>query len=169
LNSVTENSDEVTIRANWVVLVSRRSAYSIASDFERFASHFPRLARSTKVTSRSGNHLVIDVVAASFGRFFPDVRVTINAELLPNTGYRCSTHNHTFGTTGREELILSDAPAGTQIAYTYIVKVRLKWLRPLYGWLVRRFGLPFWKRNYLDPLTQLARRHEREAFTKDAA
>ena len=168
MDSITEDSDEVAIRANWVVPVSRSSIYSVASDFERFASHFPKLARSTHVTSRTGQHLVVEAVAESFGRFFPSVRVTINAELLPDTGYRCSTHNHTFSTTGREELILSDAPAGTQIAYTYIVKVRRRWLRPLYGWLVRQFGLPYWKRNYLDPMTHLARNHERAVLGRDA-
>ena len=115
MNSITEDLDEVTVRATWVVPASRRSVYAIASDFESFASHFPKLARSTHVTSRAGDHLVVEVLAASFGGFFPSVRVTINAELLPGTGYRCSTHNHTFSTTGIEKLLLSDAPIGTQI------------------------------------------------------
>lgn len=106
--------------------------------------------------------MTIEVTSASFGRLFPTARITIHAELLPGVGYRCSTVNHTFGTTGREELLLSDALQGTQISYTYFVRVRRRWLRPLYGWLVRRFAVPFWKRHYLDPLTQLARAHARE-------
>lgn len=168
MNSITEDLDEVTVRANWVVPASRRSVFAIASDFESFAVHFPKLARSTHITSQAGDHLVVEVLAASFGRFFPSVRVTINVELLPGTGYRCSTHNHTFSTTGREELLLSDTPIGTQITYTYVVKVGRRWFRPLYGWLARRFGLPFWKRNYLDPLTRLAQDHEHAALAERA-
>jgi hypothetical protein len=169
LDSIIEQSDELAIRAIWVIPAPRLSVYAVASDFERFPLYFPKLARSACVTSRSADQMIIEVEAASFGRFFPAVRVTINAELLPGTGYRCSTFNHTFGTTGREEFVLTDAPQGTQISYTYIVRVGRKWLRPLYGWLVRRFGLPYWKRHYLDPLTQLARNHEREVISKAAA
>lgn len=169
MDSITEQSDELAIRAIWVIPASRPSVYAVASDFERFPSHFPKLARSARVTSRSGDQMVIEVEAASFGRFFPAARITINVELLPGVGYRCSTFNHTFGTTGREAFILSDVPQGTQISYTYVVKVRRRWLRPLYGWLVRRLALSYWKRHYLDPLTQLARNHEREGLSKARA
>ncbi len=168
MDSITEQSDELAIQATWVIAAPRTSVYAVASDFERFPAHFPKLARSARVTSRSGDQLVIEVEAASFGRCFPTVRITIHAELLPGLGYRCSTLNHTFGTTGKEELLLADASQGTQITYTYLVKVRRRWLRPLYGWLVRRFALSYWKRHYLDPLTQLARDHAREALSKAA-
>lgn len=168
MDSITEQSDELAIRAIWVIAAPRPSVYAIASDFERFPFYFPKLARSARVTSRSGDRMVIEVEAASFGRGFPTVRITIDVEFLPGTGYRCATLNHTFGTTGREELLLADAPQGTRISYTYFVKVRRRWLRPLYGWLVRRFALPYWKRHYLDPLTRLARDHGREAISKAA-
>jgi hypothetical protein len=169
LDSITEQSDELAIRAIWVIPAPRLSVYTVASDFERLALHFPKLARSACVTSRSADQMVIEVEAASFGWFFPAVRLTIHAELLPGIGYRCSTFNHTFGTTGREEFVLTDAPQGTQIAYTYIVKVRRRWLRPLYGWLVRRFALSYWRHHYLEPLTRLAQNHAREAISKAEA
>jgi len=169
LDSITEQSDELAIRAIWVIPAPRLSVYAVASDFERLALHFPKLARSSRVTSRSEEQRGVEVEAASFGRFFPAVRLTIHAELLPGIGYRCSTFNHTFGTTGKEEFVLTDAPQGTQIAYTYFVKVRRRWLRPLYGWLVRRFALSSWKRHYLEPLTQLAQHHAHEAASKAAA
>lgn len=169
MDSITEQSDELAVRAIWVIPAPRAAVYAVASDFERFPLHFPKLAHSSHVTARQGDRLVIEVEAASFGRWFPSVRVTINAELLPGAGYRCSTLNHTFNTTGREELLLTDAPQGTQITYTYLVRVRRKWLRPLYGWLVRRFAMSYWKRHYLDPLTRLAQDHEREVLSKAAA
>lgn len=160
--SISDSSDGFRIQSRWFVPASRRSVYAVASDFERLPQHFPRIARSAKVISRDGNRLVVDVEAASFGRFFPAVRVTIHAELLPEAGYRCSTYNRTFNTTGEEELLLSDAPGGTEIAYSYAVKVRHRWLRPVYAWLVRRFGLPFWKRAYLEPLMARCREHDKE-------
>jgi hypothetical protein len=161
IDSISERSDGITIQSRWFVAAARSSVYAVASDFERLAEHFPRIARSTKVVSRSGNRLVVEAEAASFGRFFPLARVTINAELLPGVGYRCSTFNHTFNTAGEEELVLSDAAGGTQITYSYVVKVRRRWLRPIYAWLVRRFGLQYWKRSYLKPLAARSKQHER--------
>ncbi len=159
-DSISDSADGFKIQSRWFVPASRGSVYAVASDFERLPQHFPRVARSTKVVSRDGNRLVIEAEAASFGRFFPVVRVTIHAELLPGVGYRCSTHNRTFDTTGEEELLLSDAPGGTEITYSYAVKVRHRWLRPLYAWLVRRFGLRFWKRAYLEPLMAHCQNHD---------
>ena len=162
MDTITEHADELAIRASWVVPAPRPAVYAIVSDFERLAVHFPRLAHSARITARDGNRLVVEVRAASFGRLFPGARITIHAELQPGCGYRCETVNHTFGTTGREALELGDDPGGTRIAYTYRVRVRPGWLRPLYAWLVRRLALPYWKRNYLDPLARLAlqRGHE---------
>jgi hypothetical protein len=152
LDSIADGSDGIRIQSRWFIPASRGSVYAVASDFERLPQHFPRVAHSTKIISRDGNRLVIDVEAASFGRFFPVVLITINAELLPGVGYRCSTFNHTFNTTGDEELLLSDVSGGTEITYSYTVKLRHRWFRPVYSWLVRRIGLRFWKRAYLEPL-----------------
>ena len=160
LDSISDRADGFKIQSRWFVPAPRGSVYAVVSDFERLPQHFPKVARSTKIISRDGNHLVIDAEAASFGRFFPVVRITINAELLPGEGYRCSTFNRTFNTTGEEELRLSDAPGGTEIAYSYAVKLRHRWLRPVYGWLVRRLGLRFWKRAYLEPLIALCRNRD---------
>jgi len=152
LDSIDDSSDGIRIRSRWFVPATRGSVYAVISNFERLPQHFPRIARSAKVISRDGNRLVIDVEAASFGRFFPVVHIAINAELLPGTGYRCSTFNRTFNTTGEEELLLSDVSGGTEVAYSYAVRLRHRWLRPVFSWLVRRLGLRFWKRAYLEPL-----------------
>lgn len=162
-DSITDSSDGFRIQSRWFVPAPRKSVYAVASDFERIPQHFPRIARSTKVISRDGNRVVIEAVAASFGRIFPVVRITINAELLPGEGYRCSTFNQTFNTTGEEEFLLSDVPGGTEIVYSYVVKLRHGWLRLLYSWLVRRFALRFWKRAYLEPLMEHCRNHDNVA------
>ncbi len=167
--STTVNSDSdcislhpegFTIKSHWFIPASRHFVYAVASDFEHFSQHFPRIAHSTRVVSRVDNRLVVEAEAASFGRFFPRVYVTINVELLPGEGYRCSTLNHTFNTTGEEELLLSDAAGGTRITYSYTVTVRRKLFLPLYAWLVRRFALRYWKCSYLEPLTLLSQQRE---------
>ena len=120
--------------------------------------HFPKVARSMRLVQRHGDVLTLEAEAASFGSLFPGVKIELTATLLPGRGYRCTTHNLTFDTTGDEELLLVDDPEGTRIHYTYFVKVRRRWLKPLYAWLVARLGLPFWKRAFVDPLESLVKK-----------
>jgi hypothetical protein len=165
MDRIAEEADELAITARWQVDAPRESVYAIASDFQAMPTHFPKLVHSASIVSHEGNHLKIEAEAASFGRFFPRVKILIDAELLPGSGYRASTFVQTFNTTGKEQLLLHDSDGGTEIEYTYIVTVKRKWLRPLYGWLVRTFGLPYWKKCYLIPLTKHAQqrcqsRHE---------
>ena len=161
MDQINEQTDQVSIVARWHIEAPRASVYAIASDFEALPANFPRLAHSAKIVSREGNQLRVEAEAASFGRLFPRVNVAIDVELLPDHGYRCSTFNRTFNTTGREQLLLNDSEGGTDIEYKYVVTVKRKWLRPLYGWLVRKVGLPYWKSRYLQPLTRLAQEHGR--------
>ncbi len=165
MDRIAEEADQVAITARWQIDAPRESVYAIASDFAALPAYFPRLARSVSILSHTGNHLKIDAEAASFNRIFPHVKISIDAELFPGQGYRASTFNRTFGTTGKEQLLLHDSERGTEIEYTYIVTVNRKWLRPLYGWLVRMFGLPYWKKCYLQPLTKLAQEHSQSHRT----
>lgn len=159
MDHIAEDADQLAITARWHVDAPRESVYAIASDFKAMPAHFPKLAHSASILSHSGNHLKIEVEAASFGRIFPRATISIDAELLPGHGYRAATFNRTFNTTGQEQLLFHDSGRGTEVEYTYVVTVKRKWLRPLYGWLVRTFGLPYWKKCYLQPLTRLAQEH----------
>ena len=145
----------ITVEGDWLIRADRAAVYSIVSDFERMPEHFPKVARALRVLAREGDRLTIEAEAASFGRLFPPAKVSMVAVLLPGRGYRCSTHNLTFGTTGDEQLLLEDDPEGTRIRYTYHVTVGRLWLRPLYAWLVRTFGLPYWRRAVIDRLRTL--------------
>ena len=138
----------------------RDSVYAIISDFERMPEHFPKIARAMRLVKRDGNVLTLEAEAGSFGSLFPLVKIEITATLLPGRGYRCTTHNISFNTTGEEELLLVDDPEGTRIKYTYFVTVRRRWLKPLFKWMVSAFGLPFWKRSFVDPLESLVKRHK---------
>jgi len=161
MDHIAEQEDQLAITSRWQIDAPKESVYAIASDFAAMPTHFPRIAHSVEIVAHDGNHLKIEAEAASFGRFFPRVKIAIDAELLPGDGYRASTHVKTFNTRGKEQLLLLDSGSGTEIEYTYVVTVKHRWLRPLYGWLVRTFALRFWKRSYLEPLTKLAQEHNR--------
>ena len=90
---------------------------------------------------RDGDVLTLEAKSASFGSLFPVGRIEMTATLLPGRGYRRTTHNLTFHTTGDEELLLVDDPEGTRIKYTYFVTVRQRWLKPLYAWMVELAGI----------------------------
>lgn len=150
-------SKVVAVHGDWLVRADRQAIYAIVSDFERMPEHFPKIARAIRLVRRDGDVLTLEAEAASFGSLFPSVKIEMTATLLPGRGYRCSTHNITFDTTGDEELLLVDDPEGTRIKYTYFVTVRHRWFKPLYEWMVSAFGLPFWKRSFVDPLEALVR------------
>lgn len=151
------DSDVVAVHGDWLVHADRALVYAIISDFERMPEHFPKVARAMKLVKRDGDVLTLEAEAASFGSLFPRVKIEMTATLLPGQGYRCTTHNLTFNTTGDEELLLDDDPEGTRIKYTYFVTVKRRWMRPLYAWLVSMLALPFWKRSVIDPLETLVR------------
>jgi hypothetical protein len=147
----------VAVTGEWVIAAPRAAVYAIMGDFEAMPRHFPQVAREMRLLERDGQHLRLEAIAGSFSRFTPTVRIALDVELLPGEGYRCRTHNLTFNTTGDEELRLFDHPEGTRIAYTYFVTVRRRALRPLFAWLVRTFGLPFWERSVIGALRRILR------------
>lgn len=149
------DSNVVAVHGNWLVRADRESIYEIISDFEHMPEHFPKVARAMRLVKRDGDVLTLEAESASFGSLFPSVKIEMTATLLPGRGYRCSTRNLTFDTAGDEELLLVDDPEGTRIKYTYFVTVRRRWVKPLYGWTVSVFALPYWKRAVVDPLESL--------------
>ncbi|HUI92735.1 MAG TPA: SRPBCC family protein [Chitinivibrionales bacterium] len=149
------DSNMVTVHGDWLVHADRASVYAIVSDFERMPEHFPKIARSIRLLKRDGDVLTLEAEAGSFAAWLPSAKIELTVMLLPGQGYRCTTRNLTFNTTGDEELLLVDDPEGTRIKYTYFVTVRRRWFKPLFEWMVATFGLPFWKRSFVDPLESL--------------
>lgn len=148
-------TDKVSVIGNWLVHAKREDVYRIVSDWEHMPNNFPRVAKSVTILERNGMRLKVQSVAGSFASFLPGANVTIDVELLPGQGYRCRTTNTTFHTTGEEELLLVDDPEGTRVQYTYFVSVRNRVWRKLFAQLVKTFGLPFWKRSFIDQLPHL--------------
>lgn len=145
-------TEKVEVVGNWLIKAKREEVYKIVSNWEKIPENFPKIAKSMTVIEKNDTKLKVEAVAASFGRFFPKVKINIDVELLPNRGYRCQTFNTTFNTTGEEELLLLDDPEGTMVKYTYFLTIHNKRWKRLYVWLVKTFGLPFWKRAFIDRL-----------------
>jgi len=76
----------------------------------------------------------------------------MKTQILPGKGFISDNESPKFGTSGHEELLLSECPEGTVIDYTYQVTIHKRWLRvvakPLIGW----FSMKYWERAVIDEL-----------------
>lgn len=110
--------------------------------------YFQKVATSTQVRKHIEDSMRIDATVQSFGQRFP---VSMKTQVVPDKGYISDNRIPKFGTSGHEELILSEHPKGTLIEYTYHVAIHKRWLRlierPLIGW----FFMQYWERlSYLN-------------------
>lgn len=139
----------ITLHARWLIKAPLPKVYEIITDFEKFPEYFPKVAESIQITKREGNHLEMDAIAKSFGQNLP---VKMKTEILPGKGYISDNESPKFGTSGHEELLLSEHPEGTMIDYTYQVTIHKRWLRivarPLIGW----FSMKYWEKAVIEEL-----------------
>lgn len=146
---------EVALHATWLIKAPPKDVFDVMTDFEKIPDHFPKVAESVRITKREGNDLEMDVTIRSFGRRFP---VKMRTKILPGKGYISDNESPQFGTSGHEELLLSQDPAGTNIDYTYQVSIHKPWLRiiakPLIGW----YSMKYWEKAVIDELRKLVDR-----------
>ncbi len=139
--------DSIALRGKWLVEAPIAEVFDRITDFEHFPEHFPKVAETVRIRKREGNDLEIDATVRSFGRLFP---VRMKTRILPGAGFVSDNESPGFGTSGHEELRLSEAPGGTEIDYTYQVAIHKRWLRvvarPLIGWL----SMKFWEKAVID-------------------
>ena len=129
--------------------------FNVITDFEKFPEYFPKVAESIQITKREGNYLEMDATVKSFSQKFP---VKMKTEILPGKGFISDNESRKFGTSGHEELLLSERPEGTVIDYTYQVAIHRRLLRivarPLIGW----FSMKYWQKAVIDELRKLVER-----------
>jgi len=109
-------TDAITLHGSWLVRASRSEVFDTLTDFERWPEYFPKVAESVRVVRHGDDHLDIDATVKSFGQRFP---VTMSTQVLPGRGFTSENASPKFGTSGHEEVRLSDDPDGTVIDYTY--------------------------------------------------
>lgn len=139
----------ITLQAKWLIKAPLREVFDMMTDFEKLPEYFPKVAESIQVVKREGDYLEMDATVKSFGQKFP---VKMRTRILPGRGYLSDNESPKFGTSGHEELLLSECPEGTVIDYTYQVAIHKRWLRivakPLIGW----FSMKYWQKAVIDEL-----------------
>jgi hypothetical protein len=142
----------ITLHDRWLIKAPLKEVFDIMTDFEKFPKHFPKVAESLKIIKREGNYLEMDAIVKSFGRKFP---VKMKTKILPDKGFVSDNDSPEFGTSGHEELLLSETGEGTIIDYVYQVSIHKRWLRiiakPLIGW----FSMRYWKKAVIDELRKI--------------
>ena len=140
---------DINLHANWFIKAPIRDVFNIMTDFEKFPQNFPKVAESVKIIKHEGNNLEMNATVKSFGQNFP---VKMKTEILPMKGFISDNESPKFGTSGHEELLLSEQKEGIVIDYTYQVTIHKRWLRivakPLIGW----FSMKYWEKAVINEL-----------------
>lgn len=140
---------DITLHTKWLIKAPLIEVFNIMTDFEKWPEYFPKVAESIRIIKREGNCLEMETTVKSFGQKF---LVKMRYQILPGKGFISDNENPKFGTSGHEELLLSESPEGTVINYTYQVAIYKLWLRivarPLIGW----FSMKYWQKAVIDEL-----------------
>lgn len=147
---------EITLHNQWLVKASVEDVFKIITDFEKFPDYFPKVAESIQIKKREGNYLEMDAIVKSFGKKFP---VKMKTQILPGKGFVSDNDSYKFGTSGHEELLLSEHPEGTLIDYTYKVSIHKTWLRIVATPLIRWYSMKYWEKAVIDRLKEMLERH----------
>jgi carbon monoxide dehydrogenase subunit G len=143
---------DITLHGNWIVKAPLEQVFNVMTDFEKFPEHFPKVAESVRVTKREGNYLEIEAGVKSFGKLFP---VTMKTQIIPGKGFISDNDSPGFGTSGHEELLLSDHPEGTRIDYTYQVSIHKPWLRIVAGPVIKWYSMKYWEKAVIKNLRKM--------------
>ena len=141
--------EKIILHSKWIIKAPLARVFNIITDFENWPNYFPKVAKSIQIIKQEENILEMEAIVKSFGRKFP---VKMKTKILPEKGFISDNESPKFGTSGHEELLLSECPEGTVIDYTYQVVIHKRWLRivaqPLIGW----FSMRYWQKAVIDEL-----------------
>lgn len=140
---------EITLHNQWLVKAPIEDVFRIMTDFENFPKYFPKVAESVQVKKREGNYLEMETIAKSFGKKFP---VQMKTNILPRRGFVSDNDSFKFGTSGHEEMLFSESPAGTLINYTYRVSIHKAWLSLVAIPLIRWYSMKYWEKAVINEL-----------------
>jgi len=144
--------EDLTLHAKWLIKAPIAEVFSVITDFEKWPKYFPKVAESIKVIGQEGNNFEMSANVKSFGQNFP---VKMKTQILPGKGFTSDNENPKFGTSGHEELLLSEHPEGTLINYTYQVSIHKAWLRVVALPLIRWYSMKYWEKAVIDELRRI--------------
>jgi carbon monoxide dehydrogenase subunit G len=148
---------EIRLHDRWVIKAPIAEVAKIVTDFEKMPEYFPKVAESVHIDKRDGNNLEMEAVVRSFGRSF---KVKMKTQILPGKGFISDNDSYQFGTSGHEELLLSEHEDGTLIDYTYQVTIHKRWLRIIAGPLIKEYSMKFWKKAVIEELRKILEKPE---------
>jgi hypothetical protein len=134
---------DITLHSSWLIKAPLIKVFNIITDFERWSEYFPKVAASLQVVKHEGNNLEMNATVKSFGQKFP---VKMNTQILPGKGFVSDNESPKFGTSGHEELLLSECPEGTVIEYKYQIAIHKHWLRIVARPLIGCFSMKYWEK-----------------------
>jgi len=144
--------DKIILHNQWVVKAPINDVFKIMTDFEKFPEHFPRVAESIQINKWEGNYLEMDAIVRSFGKRF---QVKMKTQILPRKGFISDNNSYQFGTSGHEEVLLSEHGKGTLIDYTYQVTIHKKWLRIIAIPILRWYSMKYWEKAVINRLKKI--------------
>ncbi len=140
---------EITLHKQWLVRAPVEAVFDMMTNFEKLPKYFPKVAESVQINKRDGNYLEMEATVKSFGRKF---QVKMKTQILPGKGFISDNDSYQFGTSGHEELLLSENPKGTLIDYTYQVTIHKRWLRIVATPLIKWYSMKYWEKAVIDEL-----------------
>jgi hypothetical protein len=147
-----KHMNEIKLHKQWVVNAPINDVFGIMTDFEKFPENFPKVAESIRINKQEGNYLEIEATVRSFGKKF---QVLMKTQIIPGKGFTSDNDSYQFGTSGHEEILLSQHPKGTLIDYTYQVAIHKKWLGVIAVPLIRWYSMKYWEKAVIDQLKKI--------------
>ena len=143
---------EIKLHNQWLIKAPIEDVFRIITDFEKLPKYFPKVAESVEINKRDGNNLEMEATVKSFGKKF---KVKMKTQILPGKGFISDNDSYQFGTSGHEELLLSEHGEGTLIDYTYQVTIHKMWLRIVATPLIKWYSMKAWEKAVIDELKKI--------------
>lgn len=143
---------KITLHKQWLIKASPADVFRIMTDFEKLPEYFPKVAESVRINKRDRDNLEMEATVKSFGKKF---QVRMKTQILPGKGFISDNDSYQFGTSGHEELLLSEHPDGTLIDYTYQVTIHKKWLRIVATPLIKWYAMKAWEKAVITELKKI--------------
>lgn len=144
--------NQITLQKSWVVRAPKARVAEIMTDFEKLPEHFPKVAEKVEVLERDGDILKMLATVKSFGKSF---KVRMTTKILPGDGFISDNDSYEFGTSGHEELLLTEEYGSTRIDYTYQVTIHKKWLSLVATPLIKWYAMKAWEKAVIDELRKI--------------
>jgi len=143
---------DIMLHKQWHIKAPTKDVFEVMTDFKNMPKNFPKVAESVQIKKQNGNNLEMEATVRSLGRKF---QVKMKTQIIPGKGFISDNESYQFGTSGHEELLLSEREGGTLIDYTYRVSIHKKWLRIVATPLIKWYSMKAWEKAVIDELRKM--------------